>query len=368
MVIRFDYETREYNQKESHMKSSRLYVGLDVHKAVTVIAVLNAEGKQTMQLLVETKADTIINAIRALSGAIHLVFEEGIHSAWLYDLLQPYVVELVVCDPRKNNFKGNKSDDKDAYRLALRLRAGDLKAVYKGEHGLKTLKELACVYQDLVRDCTRSKNRIKAIFRARAIDNDGTLPYHAEKRQLFLAQLSEPGVQLRAALLYQQLDALVPLVEQAHQAMIKEARKHPAYPILDSIPQFGPIRTALTLAMMLTPFRFRTRRQLWAYSGFAVVTSSSADYEVDKGKIKRTKRPPQTRGLNKNYNRTLKSVFKSAATAATTGVLKEYYDALLAKGTSEKMARLTLARKIASVVLTLWKTGVPFDAKIFLAA
>jgi hypothetical protein len=37
--------------------------------------------------------------------------------------------------------------------------------------------------------------------------------------------------------------------------------------------------------------------------------------------------------------------------------------ALLAKGMRAEMARLTLARKIAIIVLVLWKRGVCFDAQ-----
>jgi len=36
---------------------------------------------------------------------------------------------------------------------------------------------------------------------------------------------------------------------------------------------------------------------------------------------------------------------------------------LLAKGMKPDMARLTLARKIAAITLTLWKKGEHFDAE-----
>jgi hypothetical protein len=35
----------------------------------------------------------------------------------------------------------------------------------------------------------------------------------------------------------------------------------------------------------------------------------------------------------------------------------------LAKGMRSEMARLTLARKIATIVLIVWKRGVSFDAQ-----
>ncbi|MBL8196453.1 MAG: hypothetical protein JNM06_21860 [Blastocatellia bacterium] len=58
-------------------------------------------------------------------------------------------------------------------------------------------------------------------------------------------------------------------------------------------------------------------------------------------------------------------VFKTAATSVSKGILKDYYDALLAKGTSPQMARLTLARKLAAIVLSLWKKGEGFNPDKF---
>jgi len=42
---------------------------------------------------------------------------------------------------------------------------------------------------------------------------------------------------------------------------------------------------------------------------------------------------------------------------------QDFYQRLLAKGMKPAMARLTLARKIAAITLTLWKKGESFDAE-----
>jgi hypothetical protein len=53
----------------------------------------------------------------------------------------------------------------------------------------------------------------------------------------------------------------------------------------------------------------------------------------------------------------MKDIFKGAATRASCGVgpLRDFYVGLLDKGMKPEMARLTLARKIAAIALTLWK-------------
>lgn len=147
--------------------------------------------------------------------------------------------------------------------------------------------------------------------------------------------------------------------------MIAEARRQPGWKILRSIPYLGPIRVAEILAIIRTPFRFRTKRNLWPYVGLAVVTRSSADEEIVAGRLRRRKRPPLTRGLNRNHNPILKSVFKGAANAATArpGPLRDFYDASLKRGVREELAKVTLARKIVSITLRLWKKGELWDPK-----
>jgi hypothetical protein len=125
----------------------------------------------------------------------------------------------------------------------------------------------------------------------------------------------------------------------------------------------GVVRVAQLLAIMATPHRLGTKRNLWPYAGLAVVTRSSADQEFADGKLRRRDRAPRTRGLNRNHNPMLKSIFKGAATAAAAkaGPLRDLYDACVARGTKPELARVTLARKIASIALRLWKKGELWD-------
>ncbi|MGC2703486.1 MAG: hypothetical protein WA361_03165, partial [Candidatus Acidiferrales bacterium] len=92
---------------------------------------------------------------------------------------------------------------------------------------------------------------------------------------------------------------------------------------------------------------------------------SSADYRKVQGQLQRHRKQISVRGLNRDCNHDLKNLFKSAATIASVkpGPFQEFYAALVAKGMRPEMARLTLARKIATIVLIVWKKGVSFDAQ-----
>ena len=347
--------------------SQEKYIGMDVHQATISVAVMDAAGKLIMECLLETKASTIVEFIQGLQGTLSLTFEEGTSAAWLHDLLKPHVSRLVVCDPRKAALlkEGNKSDRIDARKLAELLRTNQLTAVYHEEHGIRALKELGRSYLTITKDVTRVMNRIKALYRSWGIPCSGTSVYAPRHRAEWLAKIVEPGVRVRAEHSYQQLDSLQPLRLQARRELLRESSQHPAVKLLRQIPSIGPIRAALLVALLQTPHRFRTKRQLWAYSGFAVETHDSGEYRYVRGKRQRNRERISVRGLNDNHNKDVKNLFKSAAISASTrpGPLHDCYVARVEKGMRPTMARLTLARKIAAITLTIWKKGVSFDPK-----
>ena len=65
------------------------------------------------------------------------------------------------------------------------------------------------------------------------------------------------------------------------------------------------------VALIQTPHRFRTKRQLWAYSGLALETRISAEYRYVEGQLRRSKKLISIRGLNKDHNHDLNTERKS---------------------------------------------------------
>jgi transposase len=269
------------------------YIGMDVHKEATVIAVLNESGKLVMESVIETKASSILQFIHGLRGELHVTWEEGTWAAWLYDLLQPQVQHIVVCNPRRNALlkEGSKSDKVDARKLADLLRTGMLRAVYHGENGLRTLRELGRSYQTISKDLTRVMNRLKALYRGWGIPCAGTQVYAARAREEWLSKIAQAGVRRRAELLYQQLDGLQALRREVRPEFLAESRKHKAAKLLRQIPCIGPIRAARLIALMQTPHRFRSKRQLWTYSGLGIATHDSAQFRFVSGQLQRSRNP-----------------------------------------------------------------------------
>ena len=345
------------------------YVGMDVHKQITVIVVLNELGNMESLSKVKTKTENICDFFRGLSGKVEVVFEEGTHSAWLYKLIKPLVASITVCDPRHNKLieDGNKSDDEDAETLAQLLRIGAVKAIYKGDEEQQQLKELCRAYENLVSDATRVMNRLQAIYRGRGI-NPGRAIYRADQRQESLAKLDDEAIRFRAESLLDQLAALQELRKQAKQRFVLQVRQHPDYRILSGLPGFGPVHVGQMITAVGTPQRFRTKRQFWPYCGLAVVTRTSADYQIVEGKIIKSQKNVSTRGLNRNHNPRLKEVFKSAALYSLRyEECKAYYQRLVEGGTRPELARVSVARKLAAAALALWQRKEEYDPKKFFA-
>jgi transposase len=362
-------ELKDFKEEEgaAAMRSTAIqYVGIDVHQATLVCAVKDENGRTIIESKVATEREAIMAFLRGLGGRLRVAFEEGTQAQWLHDLVRPLAEEVIVCDPRRIVTKGNKADRIDAERIAELLRLGALVAVFHRGSTTRTLKEMVRLYEGLVDDTTRVMLRIRAMYRGRAIGSSSRSVYHPAKRAQWLEQITEEGARYRAAELYKQLDALTRLRQNAKRVMITEARRHKAYELLRSIPGIGPIRAAEIVAIVGDPRRFRTKRQLWPYAGLAVVTRTSGEWRTDlTGQIVRSKKRPLTRGLNQNFNRGLKKIFKGAARDVTAKrcELQRWYGAMVDRGMRPELARLTLARKIAAMVLAIWKKGAPYDPK-----
>jgi transposase len=79
-------------------------------------------------------------------------------------------------------------------------------------------------------------------------------------------------------------------------------------------------------------------------------------------RVIRNQQKKNTRGLTRNYNRILKFVFKGAANEAIRkDPVKTLYRRKIEKGMRPELALLSIARKLATITLILWKRGEPFS-------
>lgn len=339
------------------------YIGLDVHAASTTLAVLGPSGKRLRSQVVETNGRALRQALQAIAGEKHVCLEEGEQSGWLYEILSPHAHRVVVA--RQTQSRGQKSDVRDAFALADQLRTGTVETpVFKERGRFGTLRELTRAYGLVAQDVVRTKNRLKSAYRSRGVSVTGSKVYEPSARDDWLRKLPAAS-RARAQTLHAQLEVLTPVRDAAEKAVLAEARQHPVTKLIETCPGLGPIRVAQLVSIVVTPHRFRTKRQFWSYCGLGIEMRSSSDWVQGPNRDWMRAAVQQTRGLTRSYNRTMKSIFKGAATtvilAHRTGPLFQHYEQLLAAGTKPNLAKLTLARQIAATALAMWKSEKEYD-------
>jgi transposase len=339
------------------------YIGMDVHAQSCTLAVVSSSGRRLGLRVVETSGTALKQAIAEVPGTRHICLEEGIQSAWLYELLKAQA-EVVVTVP--TGHRGQKDDARDAWTLAESLRAGGIKRrVYKDRGPFTELRAAVRAYTMLRDDVRRTKNRLKAVYWSRGLMPPASTPFHSERHLAWAREL--PVEEARtAAMLLEQLQLQEALWAKAEERLAAAAKKHAVVALLATAPAIGLIRASQIVATVVTPHRFRTKRQFWAYVGLAVVMRSSANWERDRnGTLVRTKMQ-QSVGLNRNRNGALKEVFKGAAHQVATQMkdhpLHRDFARLVEGGMKPNLAMVTIARRIAAAVLAMWKHMEVYDS------
>jgi len=340
------------------------YIGLDAHASSCTIAVIGPSGRRLRSQVLETNGRALIDFIKTIPKPRHLCLEEGTQASWLHEVLASHVQEIVVAGIVRS--RGPKDDKRDAFGLAEKLRIGAIKTrVYKGTGEFGLLRELSRAYAMVVSDTVRVQNRIKSLYRSRGIPTGRKEVYAPAAREKWLRKLP-PRSRPLAEVLYQELEGLQDLQKHSKKQMVAEVSKHKISRILMTCPGMGVVRVAQLLPIVLTPYRFSGKRSFWAYGGMAIVMRSSSDWaRARDGRWVRVA-VQQTRGLNRNYNHTLKRIFKGAATtiiqcARREDPLYRHYQQLLDGGTKPNLAKLTIARQIAAIVLAMWRSKEVYD-------
>lgn len=138
--------------------------------------------------------------------------------------------------------RGPKSDERDAFALAEKLRIGALDTrVFKELGPYRKLRELGRAHLMVVRDAVRTQNRIKSLLRSRGVQVEGKAVYGAEGRQEYIDMLPD-GTRAAASTLFAQFDALQEIRKRAEKELLAEARLHPIAGLVGTCPGIGPIR------------------------------------------------------------------------------------------------------------------------------
>ena len=324
---------RKVTQRDPRSKSVHGYDQyLALEWSLKIMAIGHMSAHEETPRVFERQADLkeLKEYISSLKGRKILTVEESGTAHWLYLELVDYVDRILICEPFHNKLlsHGPKTDKIDAGKLCELLRGGLLKEVYHSDSALYELRKLVSAYEDVVRAGVRAKNQKAAL----------TLGHRDRgKTAAFIEKGLQETIELYRRTKEQYENRFAEVAR--HNALVRNQR---------GIPGIGTIGAVKIVACIVDARRFPWAGKYFGYCGLA-------RHEKESGGRSYGRRKPR-------YNRTLKSVYKTAALAVlrTDGPMRKYYDDLRACGTAEHNARHAVARYIARVSYGMLKNGTRY--------
>jgi transposase len=328
-----------------------VHVGVDLHKRVSQIAVLTADGELTQHRLAN-EVPRLEQFFAQLPTPSPVAIEASGTWWWLVDLLERLGHQPVLSNPKQTKAIAAarlKNDRVDAHRLALLLRGDLLPTVWIPPASLREARELVRHRISLVWLRTQVKNRLQAMLARRNLQPTQakrwmTVRGHRELQALPLAPIPATIREDCLALL-RVLDAQIRRLDLDLQPRWGD---DPRVQRLLTIPGIGPFIAIVLVLELGDVQRFPTAKHLASYIGLTPRVHASAD-RVRTGHI------------SKEGNRLLRWVLVTAATQAARrpGPLRAWFRAVQHRK-GKKIARVALARRLAEIVYHVWKEDLDY--------
>ena len=268
-----------------------VYVGIDVHRKRSQVAVVTADGKVQVNRNVPNGVEPILKVIGDLPTGTPVAFEAAYGWGWLVELLEdygfdPHLVHPLLCkaiaSARLNN------DKVDAAILAQLLRADLLPEAWIAPPQVRQLRVLLRHRVSLVRLGTQLRNRIHAVVADHGHDRPDrrwTGAYGTGPGRQWLAELPLPTVSRQVitdSLAF--IDALAPTIDRLDREIHARAKADPRVKVLTALPGVGEFTAMVLLAEIGDISRFRNARALASWAGLTPTVRGS-DLTVRHGHI-----------------------------------------------------------------------------------
>jgi transposase len=348
------------------MQSQRYFVGIDLHKEVIQVCVLDARGRKVSEQCFRgstlAEGEEAMRALRRWKRSGRYAVEAVGVNRWLVNAMRAEEMDVLVVDPVKLDLRstGKKTDRRDAYEIARRLRLGDLdqnartyypsEEEYGGRKLLRTRHRLVQIRQQLV-------NQVRGLLNAyRVAAPRGELT--SRKNLEWLSKAELPGDLLQESL--RALESVLRSVQSSIDALgariREEATKEPMRGLQDDLESVGP-QTALTMIHELGDItRFTSTRAVASYVGLAPRVANSAD-KSHHGKI------------TKRGNSELRWIFSEwAVRLMARNLLARRWAAPRLRRMHKNKVRIALARRLLIGVYYQLRHGEVFSLERCLAA
>jgi transposase len=312
-----------------------VYVGIDVHRKRSQVAVVTEEGRVRLNRNVVNGSEPMLRLIGGLPAGTPVAFEAAYGWGWLVELLQDYGFEPHLVHPLRCKAIASarlKNDKVDAAILAQLLRADLLPEAWIAPQPVRQLRALLRHRVSLVRLGTQLRNRIHAVVADFGYDRTGS--YWTGPGRGWLAELGLPAVSreiITDCLAF--LDALAPQIERLDAEVRRHARTDPRVKVLTTLPGVGQFTALVMVAEIGDITRFGSARKLASWAGLTPTVRGS-DLSVRHGHI------------SKQGSAWLRWVLNQAAqTAKRSPEFRATYTAI-AKRRGKKIATIAISRKL----------------------
>src|SRR3954454_2028438 len=322
------------------MTEGSRWVGIDLHRRRSQIAVVDEQGELTLSRRIINDRATLLELLAGVEGETHVALEGTYGWEWLAELLEDAGYDLHLAHPLRTRAIAAarvKTDAIDARTLAQLLRADLLPEAFIAPRELRDLRELLRHRAALTQMRSALKNRVHAILAKHGITREHTDLFGKGGRE-FLAAL-----ELREAP-RRRLDSLITLINDFDREITdttreieQRARADDRVDVLSQIRGVGRYTAMLIIAEVGDVTRFPSARHLCSWAGLARTVRSS-DGKARIGHISRQGSPA------------LRWALVEAAQKSTTGGdrLREKFERI-AKRRGRKIAKVAIAREILTL-------------------
>lgn len=337
------------------------YLAMDLHANNCTIGKMDDRGSFRGNIEFRTSENSIIHALKSVKAKEkYLTIEAGPLTYWAAQVANPYVQQVIVCDPRENAliYKSPYKQDKvDTRKLCRLLRLGELKHVYQPENDDRAIfKAAAQHYIDLRNQLIRLKQKIKAMYRQWGVIDVFTQTVYSDSgRGKYLKQVKHLPVRNQLLRLYYLMDQTEAMRQSALKSMKQLGRKYDEIRQFVKIPGIADISAHIFDAFIQTPHRFAKKSRLWKYCRLSVTDRSSDGKPLGFQRID----PSGIGELKALSYRAFMTSMKS------DNEVKRFYFHSLERTHSQKHARLNTQRKILSVMYSIWKKGADYRSELF---
>jgi transposase len=269
------------------VKTTRVWVALDVHKNAITAGVLPAEGGQVELAQLENSEKAIRRLIGRLGGpeGLAVCYEAGPCGYQLYRLLASIGVACDIVAPSLTPVRPGdrvKTDSRDARKLARLYRAGELSFVRPPTPQQEGLRDLVRCRDDLRRARTAARHRVgKQLLRYGRIYREGKKSWTLQHRAWVRRQrLDDPLAQAAFEHMLCHLDAIDAQIAAVDRQLEQVAASQPWCDPVRWLSCFRGISTLTALGLLaeIGDFRrFATPRELMSFLGLTVSEYSSGE-------------------------------------------------------------------------------------------